>query len=156
MAAHKKTIFFLTGALLLLTSCGQTDVFEKNTSIPSYKWSGGFEATGSFIIKDTGIVHTAYIVLRHTDAYKYSNIWLNFGLQLPGDSMRHTKVNIELGTDAGGWMGSGMDDIWEMRQLINLPFNKPGTYKYSISQLMRDEPLQHIMSAGLRIEKARP
>jgi gliding motility-associated lipoprotein GldH len=156
MLLSKKINFFLLAASLLMASCMQTDVFEKHTAIPLYKWSGSFETAGSFNIKDTSAAYNAYVVLRHTDAYKYSNIWLNMGLQLPGDSMRHTKVNLQLGTDAAGWMGTGMDDIWEMRQLINLPLNKPGVYKYTISQIMRDEPLQHIISAGLRVEKARP
>ena len=32
-------------------------------------------------------------------------------------------------------------------------FKQPGKYSFSISQIMRDNPLLHIMSVGLRIEK---
>jgi len=62
-------------------------------------------------------------VLRHTDAYKYNNIWLNVGIQPPADSMHYQKVDLSLGTDATGWMGTGMNDIWEIRQpLFNQAF----------------------------------
>lgn len=138
---------------VLLFSCTQISVFENSTSIPGYSWKSGFAAKGSFTITDSVSGYHCYIVLRHTDSYKYSNIWLNVGIQAPGDTMRFSKLNIELATDASGWMGSGMDDIWELSQLVMLPLTKKGTYNYSISQIMRDDPLPAVMSAGLRVEK---
>ena len=75
------------------------------------------------------------------------------GIQAAGDSMRYTKINIPLATDAAGWMGTGMDDIWELRHRVQLPPIKPGNYTYTLSQIMRDDPLSAVMSAGLRVEK---
>ncbi|MCP9750434.1 gliding motility lipoprotein GldH [Ferruginibacter sp. HRS2-29] len=98
-----------------------------------------------------------YIVLRHSDAYQYNNIWLNVGLQSPGDSMYTQKVDLSLGSDAAGWEGSGMGDIWEVRKLLNSKpsrFKRNGEYNFKIQQLMRDNPLANVMSAGLRVEKA--
>jgi gliding motility-associated lipoprotein GldH len=141
---------------LLLNSCTQIDIFEKNTSIPQYKWQQSFTAKGDFVITDTVTPYSIYLVLRHTDAYQYNNIWLNVGLQPPGDSMHIQKVNLSLGNDANGWQGSGMNDIWEVRTLLNgdaRRFKQPGKYSFSISQIMRDNPLPDIMSVGLRIEK---
>ena len=66
------------------------------------------------------------------------------------------KKELELGTDATGWYGSGMNDIWEVRKLLNYEprrFKKKGTYHFSISQIMRDNPLAHIMTIGLRVQK---
>ena len=142
---------------LVLFSCTHTDVFEKNTTIPGYEWKSNFEVKGNFSITDTTAAYNTYIVLRHTDAYKYNNIWLNLGIQQPGDSMHYQKIDVALATDADGWMGSGMNDIWEIRQLLQFreqaPFKKAGTYIYSITQIMRDDPLPSVMSAGLRLEK---
>lgn len=139
-----------------MMSCRQVAVYEKNTPIPNYKWQSNFAATGSFTIEDTAAFYNVSIVLRHTDEYAYNNIWLNVGLQSPGDSMYFQKIDLLLGSDASGWEGSGMNDIWEMRKLLNgqaRRFKKPGTYQFEILQLMRDEPLKHVMSAGLRVEK---
>jgi gliding motility-associated lipoprotein GldH len=140
--------------ILLLSSCTQLDTFEKDTSIPKYEWNSSFVVKGSFAITDTASVYNAYIVLRHTDAYKYNNIWLNVGIQSPGDSIRYQKVNVELGNDAEGWAGNGMNDIWEIRKhIFASPLKKPGTYNFIITQIMRDDPLPAVMSAGLRLEK---
>lgn len=145
---------FVASGLLLVT-CKQLDVYEKYTTIPKYEWGSDFIAKGSFTITDTLAFYNVFLVLRHTDAYKYNNIWLNIGRQPPNDSFHYQKVNIRLGEDATGWEGSGMNDIWEVRTPLNAePWHfKNGVYNFSMAQIMRDNPLLHIMSVGLRIEK---
>ena len=146
----------LAAILLFAGSCKQIDIFEKNTPIPKFAWTQNFAAKGDFMITDTLSAYSIYLVLRHTDAYQYNNIWLNVGLQPPGDTMHFQKVNLQLGDDANGWEGTGMNDIWEVRKLLNgqpRRFKKAGKYSFSIFQIMRDDPLQHVMSAGLRLEK---
>ena len=160
MIVHEKKIprFLLLNiaVCLLAISCNQLNVFEQNTTIPHYEWNSNFNAAGTFVISDTLASYNIYIVIRHTDAYKYNNIWLNVGLQSPADSMYFQKVNLSLGDDASGWEGTGMNDIWEVRKLLTgqpRRFKKYGVYKFNIAQIMRDNPLQNVMSAGLRIQK---
>ena len=144
---------------LVFYSCKQIDVFEKNTVIPGYAWHSAFTAKGSFTITDTASPYNIYLVLRHTDAYRYNNIWLDIGMQAPGDSLFVQRTDISLGTDATGWEGTGMNDIWEIRKLLNgepRRFKRAGVYNFSIKQVMRDDPLKNIMSVGLRIEKKAP
>jgi gliding motility-associated lipoprotein GldH len=136
-------------------ACNQIELFEKNTTIPGLKWHNNFIPTGSFNIVDTTSLYNVFVVIRHTDSYIYNNIWLNIGLQAPGDSIKTQKVNLSLGSDAQGWEGIGMNDIWEVRKPIAQMAFKRGIYTFSIVQIMRDNPLQHIMSAGLRLEKVK-
>lgn len=153
---HTRSFVFII-SIFLLGACRQINLYEHDTAIPGNKWSQSFRVTGSFAITDTVAAYNIYIVLRHTDAYLYNNIWLNVGLKAPGDTMYMQKVDLSLGNDANGWEGTGMSDIWEVRKTLNdrpLPFRKAGEYTYSISQVMRDNPLLHIISAGLRLEKA--
>src|SRR5205809_6903815 len=98
LCIYKLKILFLPIAccLLLVVSCTQTDVFEKNTVIPKYQWQSNYIASGNFLIKDTAAAYDIYVVLRHTDAYKYNNIWLNIGLQPPGDSVYTQKIDLKL------------------------------------------------------------
>lgn len=161
MLTHFNKLFFLITSFIALTfaiSCNQIDVFEKSTSIPDHKWNYDFKCIGAFNISDTSSFYNIYVVIRHTDAYKYNNIWLNLGLQMPGDTLITQKLNLTLGDDANGWYGSGMDDIWEVRKKLSKypkQFKKQGTYNYSLSNIMRDNPLNNVMSAGIRIEKVR-
>ena len=138
-------------------SCRQIEVYEKNTSFEGHQWKSNQPASGSFEISDTTVHYNIYIVLRHTDAYKYNNIWLNVGLQAPGDSIYYQKVNFNLGDDANGWKGTGMNDIWEVRLPLNdkpRRFIKKGMYRFGLVNIMRDDPLHAVMSAGMRVEKA--
>lgn len=145
-------------ASFIFSSCKQIDVFEKNTAVPDYKWSYSWKPSFDFDISDTTKSYKVYIVLRHTDAYKYNNIWLNIGTQFPSDSsMKSQRFELALGSDAKGWEGTGMDDIWEVRKLITngpVRFSKAGKYKFSIAQIMREDPLPNVMSIGVRVEKA--
>jgi gliding motility-associated lipoprotein GldH len=150
----KYTIAFLL-LFIFLSACTQIELFEKNTPIPDLKWQNTFNATGTFNIIDTTLQYNVFVVLRHTDAYQYNNIWLTVGLQSAGDSMKSQKINLPLASDAQGWEGVGMNDIWEVRKLVaRLPLKK-GVYSFKIGQIMRDDPLQHVMSVGLRLEKVK-
>ena len=151
-------IYASSGLLFIFSSCRQIDVYEKNTPIPGYEWKQDFAAEGTFIIADTLASYNLMLVLRHADAYAYNNIWLNVGLQSPGDSMYFQKIDLSLGNDATGWEGVGMNDIWEIRKLLNgqpRRFKKKGEYHFQIRHIMRDDPLKKVMSAGLRVEMAK-
>lgn len=153
------TLYLLLAvAVLSITSCAKLDVYEKNTPIPKYEWSYSFQPTFDFSITDTSSSYKIYIVLRHTDAYRYNNIWLNLGTKFPGDSMRYQRFDLQLATDATGWEGTGMDDIWELRKPITsgpVKFKKEGNYTFSLAQIMRESPLPDIMSAGIRVERVK-
>lgn len=154
-----KPIFNALILLLLLGSCRHLDVYEKNVPIPGYAWNSGFAPEYEFEITDTAVQYRIYAVLRHTSAYRYNNIWLRVGTAFPGDSMRYERVELRLGSDAGGWEGSGMDDIWEVRKPLTpgpVTLAKKGRYRFSLAQIMREQNLSAIMSAGIRVEKAHP
>ncbi len=137
-------------------SCNQIDLFELHTSIPDSEWKSDNNCKGTFSINDTNSMYNIYVIIRHTDAYAYNNIWLNLGSQAPGDTMNFQKINCVLGNDQQGWEGVGMNDIWEVRKKINeMPckFKKIGAYSYQINHIMREDPLKNILSVGIRIQK---
>jgi gliding motility-associated lipoprotein GldH len=151
-------ILFFLMVSLWLSACRQLDVFEKNVVIPKNQWPYTLKPSFDFIIKDTAAFYNVSVVLRHTDAYRYNNIWINLGTQSPGDTVRYQKFDLQLGNDARGWEGTGMDDIWELRKLITngpVNFNKAGNYHFIVEQIMRENPLPNIMSVGIRVEKVK-
>jgi len=139
-----------------LFSCTSIDVFEKNNVFSQQQWTAKDTVKGTFTISDTNSFYNLYLVLRHTDKYQYNNIWINMGLKAQGDTMHYQKISFTLGSDATGWYGTGMSDIWEVRNSINQQprrFKKIGTYEYHLINCMRDDPLKYMMSTGLRVEK---
>jgi gliding motility-associated lipoprotein GldH len=151
-------LMILVIAVVSLSACTKLDVYEKNVSIPKYEWSYSYKPTFDFSITDTASSYEIYIVLRHTDAYGYNNIWLNLGTKFPGDSMRYQRFELQLGSDATGWEGTGMDDIWEVRKPVTkgpVKFSKAGNYTFTLAQAMREDPLPNIMNAGIRVQRVR-
>ena len=74
----------------------------------------------------------------------------------PGDSASSTQqFDLPLASQTG-WTGTGMDDIFEHRIRITqtaFRFQKAGEYQFRLQQIMREDPLQHVLNVGLRIEK---
>lgn len=142
----------------LFFSCKHIDVYEKNVNIPKSEWSYNFSPSYTFNIADTTVDYNIYVVVRHRDAYNYNNIWIDMGTKPPADTIHHQKLDIQLGDDEQGWYGTGLDDIWEYRKIISrgpYRFRKAGEYNFTISQIMRENPLPGILSVGIRIEKVR-
>ena len=162
----KKFISYLTSSstltLILLTlalSCTMTTgVFEKNVAIPQQQWESSFKPELNFAISDTASLYNIYIVLRHTEAYNFNNIWIKAAVQQPGDpAVKSQQYDLTLATNEKGWLGSAMDDIYENRVLIQpeTKFRKAGDYHFTLEQVMREDPLKHILNVGIRVEKVK-
>jgi gliding motility-associated lipoprotein GldH len=153
-----RQIILLLFNVFLVSACGTIDVFERNVNIPNHEWSNSYKPEIAFEITDTTSFYNIYVVLRHTDAYRYKNIWMNVYTQVPGDTIRKQRLDLLLATDDKGWLGSGMDDIYEHRiRITNIPqrLSRPGKYKFKLEQIMREEPLQYVMNVGVRVEKVK-
>ena len=116
----------------------------------------GNKPSFTFTIKDTLAPYNIYLVLRHTDAYSFNNIWLKITRKGP-DTTYTQQVDLRLATNTQGWLGTGMDDIWEHRIPVTqgaTTFRKSGDYQFTLEQVMRQDPLLHVLNAGIRVEKA--
>lgn len=147
---------FSIGIIWSAVSCKTVDIFERNVPIPGHQWDHAFTPVISFNITDTVSLYNIYVTIRHTYAYNFNNIWLNLSFQLPGDSLKEQKVDILLADNNKGWLGTGMDDLFEVRSLITpqpFRFKNSGESTFTIEQIMRENPLKHVMNAGIRVEK---
>ena len=154
-----RTLLPLLAVSFFIQSCQTIELYEKSVTIPGHAWDMSYKPVFNFTIKDTAVPYKLYVVLRHTDKYNYNNIYVNITTRQPGqDSTRTGRYDLVLATNEKGWLGSGMDDIYEHRILLTpagqeFYFRKPGDYTFNIEQIMRENPLQHVMNVGLRLEK---
>ncbi|HEX7905806.1 MAG TPA: gliding motility lipoprotein GldH [Chitinophagaceae bacterium] len=158
MNAFKNFRIFLAiaiSALFIATSCTTVDLYEKTVPIPAQKWKSSFKPVFTFTIKDTTARYQLFLVLRHTEKYSFNNIYVNVYAQIPGqDTAIKIQQDLALASNEKGWFGTGMDDIYELR----LPLGeaqplKAGVYNFTLEQIMREDPLEHVVDAGIRIEK---
>ncbi len=158
LSRFSPTVILMAALALTAGSCSTVDVFEKNVVIPKQQWEASFRPEIAFEISDTMALYNIYVVVRHTDAYRYNNLWMNVYTQVPGDSVNRQRLDLKLATDDKGWLGTGMDDIFEHRIQITrnpLPLSKKGVYKFRLENIMREDPLRHIMNVGIRVEKSK-
>lgn len=162
---HKRYVLgcILSGIFLAFISSGcrqslRLNTYERHVSIPKYSWDYDFRPSFSFQIKDTAARYNLFVTIRHADDYPFSNIWLLISSGPEGHKPREQRVELPLADAEGRWLGSGMDGIYDHRIPIqrHARFDKAGTYVFSFRQDMRSNPLQHIMSVGLRVEKIVP
>lgn len=139
----------------ILTGCTTVDLYEKTVPVPGHEWKSSFKPSFSFTIKDTTATYQVWLVLRHTEKYNFNNIYVNLYAGVPGgDTTIRIRQDLRLANDATGWEASGMDDIYEHRKKLGPPQTlKAGTYNFTLEQIMREDPLRHVMDIGIRVEK---
>ncbi|MBS1730405.1 MAG: gliding motility lipoprotein GldH [Bacteroidetes bacterium] len=142
-------------SLIVFTGCHSFNAYEYTTPFPKHNWPTSEKVTAHFINTDTAAFYNIFAVIRHTGAYHFNNIWVNISTKAPADTTTSQQLNLKLANNSQGWLGTYFDDIIEHRIQIN-PFPvklKEGEYTFTLQQIMREDPLQEMMNAGIRIEK---
>ena len=148
-----RLFYLLVPCTLCLVTCTTVDLYEKTVPLPDHEWKGAYKPEFEFVIKDTVSLYSVFFVMRHTEKYNYKNIWINLYSQQPGDTLRKAPFELQLATNEK-WLGSGLDDIYEHRKQLTQPVRlKAGKYKLILENIMREDPLQHVLNVGIRIEK---
>ena len=140
-----------------ISACNQASLFERLENIPDAEWKTGEILDFSIEIPDTTQNYYLIVTIRHTYKYAYRNVWVKLGLQQPGsDSITYRDFDLPLANNER-WLGVGMDDVYERRiRLFGKPvrFTSTGTARFTLQQIMRDNPLKHVLQAGIRVEPA--
>ena len=153
--------FFLVCSAIFLPGCMPSPYYQKDFTIPRNEWSTQYKPTFKFEITDTASVYNLYFIIRHTEAYPFSNIWIRVHTKQPGDSVfEKSRLEIPLADAAGKWLGRGMGEIWEHRLRLTHEgdtaiLRKAGRYTIRLEQNMRINPLPEILQVGLRVEKVK-
>ena len=142
--------------LLSMVACQTIPLSEQNTIHPEHQWNSAKPEKYLFNITDTNQLYKIVFVIRHHNAYHYKNILVELSHSSAGEKAQTETFNLNLADDQKGWLGTGMDDIYDQRIPL---YTKPvklsyGMHTFIIKHTMREDPLQNILSTGIRIEKA--
>ncbi len=156
---EKRFAVLFTGliCILCISSCVHNDLFEKSAPIPQHAWQSSYKPAFEFNISDSTSNYKLFLVLRHTEKYNFNNIFVNLYIKGPGqDTAQKIQRDLVLGTNEKGWLGTGMDDIYEHRVLLAEQRLKAGVYRFTLEQIMREDPLLNVLNAGIRVERSNP
>ncbi|MBN9296957.1 MAG: gliding motility lipoprotein GldH [Filimonas sp.] len=151
----KKVIAIVALLMIVAQACNTIDVYERTVSFPDHTWRSADSLSFSFEIADSINPYQAFFVLRHSDAYHYKNIWVDIQVKDPDSTYTVTR---EFALANGQqWLGTGMDDMYDHRIAFSkVPHTlKKGKYSFIVRQIMREDPLQNVWAAGIRMEKVK-
>jgi gliding motility-associated lipoprotein GldH len=144
--------------IILLSSCDDSRVYEKNYDFDKREWLVNDKPSFEFSVDNTQ-PYNLYCNLRNSVTYPYSRIFVNYtlkdsaGLELKKEMIKTLLFDEKTGEPIGR---SGLGDIYDQQVLLLKGFNfkQPGTYTVQFEQFMRTDTLQGVLAVGLRVEVA--
>jgi gliding motility-associated lipoprotein GldH len=142
-------------SLIILSSCDSARVFEKNIDFDDNEWLSSDTLRFELKLTDAD-PKNIYVNIRHEFDFAWRNVWLDFNILFPNDSVYASAINIPLSQPDGQWYGACTGNICllqlPLKSLTNVSFAENGSYVFSLRHEMREDPLKSILSAGIRIE----
>ena len=141
--------------LMVFTACNQNVVYSEYHKFDNYQWPAGEKAVFDVKITDTLSLNNISLMIRHADAYPYSNIFLFVTSHYPDGKVMKDTMEVVLANSKGEWQGSGAGDIFDLKVPVkkNVRFPRSGEYRFEFEQGMRIDPLPLVMDFGFEIEK---
>ncbi len=153
-------VAFCLAAALFLGGCQHPGPdYQEHFTIPRNAWKSDFRPEFKFEISDTTAAYQLFLIIRHTDAYRFQNIWVNLDSKAPGDTaFTLNRAEVTLAAPSGQWLGRGLGGIYEQRVPFNtiakpVYFPKTGLYTLRLTHDMRQDPLPEVITVGIRLEK---
>lgn len=143
-----RNLCFILLTLLCLGACvpGHND-YSEYIDIPIDGWKYGDTLKYYPDTHDSITYGELQIIIRHSNAYLYSNLWLEIR-HFNGESIRLDTVNIEMADVYGRWYGNGIGANFQyaltVSNNITLYRNKP----IMINHIMRVDTLSGIEQIG--------
>ena len=151
-----KKLLFVVAALLMLSSCGQRSIYDKQFTVENGKWFKNNAVHFEVNVEDTTKFYDYYLILRHKTDYRFSNLYLFLSTQFPNNNVTRDTIECILADETGKWLGKGWGGIKEDNILLrkNLKFPLKGKYDFYFQQAMRRDTLKGIVNIGIRISEA--
>lgn len=138
-----------------MVSCTNGTFYEKNEPIPNRSWTYEKKPAFNIHIDDSKAKYDIYINLRHSNEYRFSNLFVL--LHEKGNNLADTayRKEIPLAQLDGRWLGNSAGSLYEVQYLAkeNFVFPDTGTYTFAIEQNMRETPLKDIVDVGIKVIK---
>ena len=154
MKWFKYIVFLFIG----FTACQTPDYYyEEIVELPGYSWNKDHRLDFSFEVIDTTKNYDILVFIRHSELYKWSNLWLMVYTTFPDGKIIDQRVEIELADKEGKWFGNCRGDLCSYSIPIqkNAIFNMPGTYRLGIEQIMRQDELEGVLNFGINLTEAK-
>ena len=142
-------------AIILLSSCNNSRIFNKYQNIDDCAWHQDSVISFSFNAEDTINHYNVLLSIRHNSEFEHQNLWLFTSSTDPEGNIAKDTLECYLYDNIGRPLGQDYFYRYEMPLIYmnGIKFHRKGEYTFNIYQAMRDSLLAGIESLGLTIEK---
>ncbi len=147
---YRFPLFFFLLIVVSVTDCGPDYLQEERRALPggmATGWAHADSVVWEIPIEDTSVVYDLGLRVEHSAEFPFENLYVNIGTFFPGGGYTSQPLSIPLADTYGGWLGdcSGGWCVREIPLQQSAFFDRPGIYKISVAQFMRQDTM-----AGLR------
>jgi len=145
----------LVFTIALIISCDREKFYDESLSLSNDQWPSDKEMSFRINIEDTVNTYRFFLNVRNSTSYKYNNIYFFLTTEYPGGGMSRDTIECQLAARDGKWLGRGSGRYRDNRIMIreNIRFPRKGKYTLSLNQAMREDTLQGVSEAGVRLER---
>lgn len=141
--------------VMAFAACDADKFYDESLSLPGDRWPKEDALSFTVNIEDTLSPYSFYLNVRNSTSYKYNNIYFFLTTSYPGGGMSRDTIECMLASKNGKWLGKGNGRYRDNRIWIrdNIRFPRRGEYTLRLNQAMREDVLEGISEAGVRLEK---
>ena len=155
MNKHKGIYWiFVLAMILACASCGPNYVYETSVECSEEGWPFEQSLEATFEIVDSNVIYNLHLVLEHSTEFPFQNFYTKIHTNFPNGEQITEQLSLELADKRGVWLGDCGGETCELDILIQQGafFNQLGTYKISVEQFSRQDPLKGIESVHFLLE----
>jgi gliding motility-associated lipoprotein GldH len=151
----KIRLLLILPVVMAFTACDQNKFFDESLSLTGDQWPKDEALSFAINIDDTVSPYSFYLNVRNSTNYGYNNIYFFLTTEYPGGGFSQDTIECQLAAKNGSWLGKGTGSYRDNRIFIreNIVFPRKGTYTLRLRQAMREDVLNGISEAGVRLEK---
>lgn len=151
-----RSFLTLTILVFIMISCTEDRYYEANHDFTDRTWDLEETAEFNFSVDSTDIPYQISINLRNSLSYPYRNIYIQYTLKDSLRTINQKLLNLQLfDSKAGKPYGDAQSEIYSHQLLAedSVYFPQTGNYTIELKQYMRENELEGVISAGIRLDR---
>ena len=149
-----RNIGLLLLAVFLFTACDSSVFYDRQRAADESGWRPDEALEFDVEVTDTTTVYNFLMEVRNSISYPDANTFLFLNTTFPDGSMSRDTLEFPLADASGRWLGKRTGRYVDTRYYFrrNARFPMAGSYRFSVTNGMRDSASAGIKDIGLRIE----
>lgn len=137
-------------AITAATACSRhADDYSKFHDMPGRKWGFYHHLIFDVTPEDSVVTGQLQLVVRHTNDYPFSNLYLEMICEVPGQKVRCDTLSIELADVYGNWLGNGLGTSFQRAVTVDPQFTIRDSTRIRLRHVMRIDPVPEIEQIGI-------